>query len=362
MSRLPLAVVGVGHLGKEHARILASLPDVELVGVVDPVRGQAETVAARCKTRAYADPREIIDQVRGCVIAVPTSCHHAVACEFLERGIPVLIEKPLARTTAEARELVEMARQHETPVQVGHVERFNPAFEELQLRLLKPCYVRAERCGGFTGRSLDVGVVLDLMIHDLDLILTLVRSPVVRVEAMGVAVLGGHEDIVQARLVFANGCIADVSASRMHPEAKRQMDVWGPEGYASIDFATRRLTLMQPGEFLRQVKLDSRRLDAATMASLKSNLFGGHVQACTLECGTRYRTDQLTRELEEFVRCVRGEAMPRVSGLAGFEALELAERVTAAIAEHQWEGGAMGPRQLPAASGWLFPPATREAA
>ncbi len=363
MARLPLAVVGVGHLGKEHARILSGMADVELVGVVDPNRQQAEAVAARCNTRAFRDHRELLGQARAAVLAAPTSYHHALACDLLDAGVHLLIEKPLAASADQARELVSLAKKQSVILQVGHIERFNPAFEELQARPLRPCYLRAERCGGFTGRSTDVGVVLDLMIHDLDLILALVRSDVQRVESLGVAVLGGHEDVAQARLVFANGCVADVSASRVHPEAKRQMHAWGPEGYAGVDFGKRQLTLMQPGERLR--KIDSRRLDAATLAGLKGDLFGAYVQSCTIDCNVRHKADQLTRELEEFVRCVRTGEAPRVPGEAGLAALELAGRVLDGIAAHRWEGraeGATGPRQLPASGGWLFTPPVREAA
>jgi predicted dehydrogenase len=365
MSRLPLAVVGVGHLGKEHARILSGMAGVDLVGVADPDRRQAEAVAARCGTRAFSGHRELLGQVAAAVVAAPTIHHHAIARDFLAAGVPLLVEKPLAAAPAEAKDLVALAAERGVMLQVGHIERFNSAFEELQSRSLRPCYVRAERYGGFTGRSTDVGAVLDLMIHDLDLVLTLARSEVCRVEALGFAVLGGHEDVAQARLVFADGCVADLSASRVHSEAKRQMQVWGPEGYAGVDFARRRLTLMQPGERLRQGKIDSRRLDAAMLAGLKGDLFGGYVQTCEVDCSARHRADQLTRELEEFVRCVREGAAPRVSGQAGLEALEVAGRVLDAVAAHQWEGradGAVGPRQLPAAGGWLFTEPAREAA
>src|SRR5262249_46987757 len=155
-------------------------------------------------------------------------------------------------------------------LQVGHVERFNPAFEELASRPIRPRYLTCERSGGFSGRSTDVGGVLDLMIHDLDLVLALVRSPAARVESMGLWVLGGHEDVGQARIVFANGCVADLSASRVSREPARRMTVWSSEGFAAVDFARRSVTLTQPADLLRQGRIDSRRLDAATLASLKN--------------------------------------------------------------------------------------------
>jgi predicted dehydrogenase len=363
MSRLRMAVVGVGHLGKEHARILASLPAVELVGVVDQRPSQAEAIAQRCNTRACTDPRILLTEVDAAVIAAPTAVHHAVAADFLRHGIPLLIEKPLTADVAQAEELVDLARRHGAFVQVGHIERFNPAFEELQKRPIQPKYIRAERCGGFSGRSTDVGVVFDLMIHDLDLVLALAGGSVRRVEALGVAVLGGHEDVAQARLTFAGGCVADLTASRVHPASVRQMQVWGPEGCATIDFGRRHLTLMQPADHLQQRRLDSRRLDSALANSLRTELFGRHVQVAELDCN---RGDQLTREIEDFVRCVQTGRQPRVDGAAGRDAVKVAAQVLESLHGHAWDGEDghhCGPWHLPAPRGPLFlPPATDAAA
>jgi predicted dehydrogenase len=337
MTRLRVGVVGVGHLGKEHARILSGLPDVELVGVADTNAAQAEAVARRCDTRAFPTHRPLLTLVDAAVVAAPTSHHHTVAGDFLDRGLAVLVEKPLTADLRQADELLDLARGRRALLQVGHVERFNPAFEELQKLSLRPHYVAAERCGGFTGRSTDVGAVFDLMIHDLDLVTSLVGSPVRSVEALGAAVLGGHEDLAQARLTFADGCVADLRASRVHPAAVRRMQVWGPEGFAGADFAARRLTLMQPAEHLRQGRLDSRRLDAAALASLKSELFGRHIEVREVDCSGG---DQLTRELKEFVRCARGGGSPRAGGAVGRDAVALASRVLAAIRDRRWEAAA----------------------
>jgi predicted dehydrogenase len=362
MTRLRLAVVGVGHLGKEHARILAGLPDVELVGVVDPHAAQAQQVALRCQTQAHADHRALLACLDAAVIAVPTTHHHAVAVDFLERGIPLLVEKPMARTLAEADDLRDRAGRHGAVLQVGHIERFNPAFVELRRRPLRPKFINCERLGGFSGRSTDVGAVLDLMIHDLDLVLALVGEPVRSVEALGVAVLGGHEDIAQARVTFAGGCVAHLTASRVHPEPVRRMHVWATEGYAGVDYARRHLTLMQPAAHLRQGRLDSRRLDPATLASLKAELFGRHVQVQHLDCAG---ADQLTLELQEFVQCVRTGSRPRVDGTAGRDALALAGAVLDSLRNHRWEGhadGPTGPSQWPAPTGLLFPTSEQQAA
>ncbi len=217
MNRIRMAVVGVGHLGKEHARILSTFPDVELVGVADVNWNQARAVAERCQTRAFGDHEDLFDEVDAVSIAAPTLYHHAIARSFLKRDLAVLVEKPITTTLAQADELVEIADRQGVPFQVGHIERFNPAFEELTRRPLNPKLIECERHGPFTGRSTDIGVVLDLMIHDLDLILSLVRSPVTDVYALGAQAFGGHEDIVNARLTFANGCMDSVTASRISP-------------------------------------------------------------------------------------------------------------------------------------------------
>jgi predicted dehydrogenase len=356
MTRLRVAVIGVGHLGKEHARILASLPDVELVGVVDQRPAQAAQVAERCGTRPHTDHTALLSQVDAAVIAVPTQFHHAVAVDFLQRGIPLLIEKPLAPDLEQANDLTALAEKKGIPLQIGHIERYNPAFEELQRRPLRPRFISAERLGGYTGRSIDIGVVLDLMIHDLDLIQALVGAPLRSVEALGVSVLGGHEDVAQARLTFADGCVAQVAASRVHPVAQRRMQVWGAEGFAGVDFAKRHLTLMQPAAHLRGGQFDARRLDGAELATFRNDLFGKHVETLDLDCAGG---DQLTLELQEFLRCVRTGARPRVDGVAGREAIALACAVLDSLRAHAWEGdvdGPVGPTQLPAARGVLFVP------
>jgi predicted dehydrogenase len=355
MSRLRVGVVGVGHLGKEHARILSGLPDVELTGIADPNDSQAALVAQRCGTQAFPDHRALLDRVDAAVIVVPTVHHHAVARDFLEHGIPLLVEKPLAGSLEEADDLVTLARRRGLTLQVGHIERFNPAFEALLERPFQPKFIRSERCGSFSGRSTDIGVVLDLMIHDIDLVLTLVGSPVSDVSALGVSVLGGHEDAVQATLTFADGCVAQLSASRVNPEPVRRMHVWAPEGFVAVDFAKRKLSLTQPAAPLRHGGLDSRRLDPATLHSLKTELFGRHLLTREIDCDT---ADQLTCELQDFVNSVRTRQRPRVDGSAGRDALAVACRVVESVRRHSWTAsadGPCGPLNLPAPRGLLFP-------
>ena len=357
MSRLRMAVIGVGHLGQHHARILAGMPDVELVGVADANVEQAQTIAAKLGTTAFSHFRPLVNRVDAVSVVTPTIHHHEVAAAFLDAGVPALVEKPVCRTVAEADELVALAKKAGVPFQVGHIERFNPAFEELVKRPIRPKFIEAERHGPFTGRSVDIGAVLDLMIHDLDLLLSLVGSPVRNVSAVGAAVFGGHEDMVNARLEFENGCVAHVTASRITKHPKRRLRIWAPEGYAGIDFVTRKLTLVQQSEEVRQHGLRVDHLDAASKARLKDEVFGRYLQVLNLD-GDR-KGDQLTAELKHFVNCVRTGSRPRVSGVDGRDALELAERVLSALRNHPWEGsvgGPLGPGGLPAPLGSLFPP------
>jgi predicted dehydrogenase len=357
MTRLRTAVIGVGHLGQHHARILAGLPDAELVGVVDANPEQARVVADRLGTAAFDHFEPLLGRVDAVSVVTPTIFHHQVAAAFLNAGVPVLVEKPVCRTVAEANDLIELAEKANVALQVGHIERFNPAFEELARRPIVPKFVEAERHGPFTGRSVDIGAVLDLMIHDLDLLLALIGGPVRGVSAVGAAVFGGHEDMVNARLEFANGCVANVTASRITPRPKRRLRIWAPEGYAGIDFVSRKLTLVQPGEEVRRYGLRVDKFDAAAKARLKDEVFGRYLQVLHLD-GDR-KNDQLTSELKHFLECVRTGRRPRVTGEDGRDALELAERVLAACRAHQWEGRADGPvgsGAMPRPTGWLFTP------
>jgi predicted dehydrogenase len=359
-----MTVVGVGHLGKEHARILAGMPDVELVGVVDSNAELARNVASRLGCPAYADWKPLIDGLDAAIVAVPTPYHHAVATALLAHGLPLLVEKPLAATLAQAEDLVNLAHRHGTFIQVGHIERFNPAWEEFTRYAAQPRFVQTERIGPFTGRSADTGVVLDLMIHDLDLLLALTGSSVRSVQALGVSIFGHSEDVANARLTFANGCVADVTASRASFTSRRLMQVWSPEGYAAVDFGVRRLTLVQPSEALRQQGLDPARLDPASRATLKDDLFRHHFHLLERDCTGG--SDALTRELQDFVQCVRCGREPRAGGEEGRDAIALATQVTAALERHAWQGeaeGPTGPRELPRPlERWFLPPGHQAAA
>ena len=357
MKRLRMAVIGVGHLGQHHARILAGLPDVDLVGVVDANPEHGRAIAAKLGTTAYESIEPLLGSVEAVSVVTPTVHHHEVASAFLKAGVPVLVEKPVCRTVAEADDLIALADKANVALQVGHIERFNPAFEELVKRPIRAKFVEAERHGPFTGRSVDIGAVLDLMIHDLDLLLALVGGKVARVSAVGAVVFGGHEDMVNARLEFESGCIAHVTASRITRHPKRRLRIWAPEGYAGIDFVTRKLSLVQQSEEVRKYGLQVDEMDAAAKARLKDEVFGRYLQVLNLDADRKH--DQLTAELRHFIGCVRTGEQPRVTGTDGRDALELAERVLDALRVHPWEGkpaGPHGPGGVPAPAGYLFPP------
>ncbi|MEZ6139998.1 MAG: Gfo/Idh/MocA family oxidoreductase [Zavarzinella sp.] len=360
MTQIRMAVIGVGHLGKEHARVLSSMPDVKLVGVVDVDIQHARVIAERCSNKensvqAFDNHEPLLDQVDAVSIAAPTLYHHKIARAFLKRSVPVLVEKPITTTLAQAQELVEIARANDTPLQVGHIERYNPAFLELIRRPITPKLIESERHGPFTGRSTDIGVVLDLMIHDLDLILSLVRSPATNVYAAGISVFGGHEDIVNARISFANGCMANITASRVSPVPKRKLRIWAPEGYAGIDFVEKRLNLVQPSDEVRRHGLSNLHLDRSRREQLKADVFGKHMEHLELFCEAPH--DQLTAELSDFVACVRENRETRVTGQDGLDALSLADRILASVQRHPWNGvedGPVGPKEMPAPKGKLF--------
>ena len=355
MNRLQVAVVGVGHLGQHHARILSQFPDIDLVAVVDHSPEQASKVAKICRTKGLTSHQALLGKVDAVSIATPTVYHHATAADFLKAGTAVLVEKPVCKTVAEADELIDLAQEAGVPFQVGHIERFNPAFEELISRPITAKFIETERHGPFTGRSVDIGAVLDLMIHDLDLLIALVRSPVREVHAVGAAIFGGHEDMVNARLIFESGCVAHLTASRIAARPKRRMRIWAPEGYAGIDFVTRRLSLVQQSDDLREHGLYPEKMDPLSRARLKDDIFGKHLEVLGVD-GNRKR-DQLTNELRHFIDCVHSNSTPRVTGEDGRDALAIAERILASVRSHRWNAeahGPTGPTNMPHPAGKLF--------
>jgi predicted dehydrogenase len=303
-GRLRLAVVGVGHLGRHHARILSTLHGAHLVAVVDINEGRAREIAAQSGAVPYTDSREVLDRVDAVTVAVPTESHLEVARLFLERGIPALVEKPLARTPGEVDDLMAAAAKGGTILAAGHTERFNPAVQAVLPLVTTPRFIEVHRLGVFPERSLDIDVVFDLMIHDLDIVSSIVRSPVVSVEAVGVPVLTPRVDIANARLKFASGCIANITASRISRERVRKIRFFQPDAYISIDYAARE------AEAYRLVRRDAER----------PVIEGGKLPV--------QKDEPLALELADFVAAVRDRRQPMVTGEDGRRAVVLAEQIT----------------------------------
>jgi predicted dehydrogenase len=301
MSTEPLrvAVIGVGHLGRHHARILAARPEVTLVGVLDINTARAEEVAASVGTRALTDLAMLGDGLDAVVVSVPTDVHAAVAVPLLRRGVSALVEKPLARSLDEADALIAAARDGGSVLAVGHSERFNPAVMAALPHITRPGFVEVHRLGTLPGRSLDIDVVFDLMIHDLDVLLATVGHEVTSIEAVGVPVLTPRVDIANARLRFASGCIANITASRISRDRVRKVRFFQPQSYVSIDYASQELELWRVG-----------------LAAIE----GGKVETP--------RGEPLELELVDFIEAIRDRRPPRVSGEDGRRALALAQRIT----------------------------------
>jgi predicted dehydrogenase len=339
MKPLRVAVIGAGHLGRIHARLAAGLENIELVAVADPVEAARNSVAQEANTRAVADYRELIGDIEAAIIATPTTYHHAVGMELLRCGTPLLVEKPLALTAAEATDLVTLARQKGVTLQVGHVERFNPALTAVQADVSDPKYIEAHRTSGYTFRSTDIGVVMDIMIHDLDVILSLAKSEVVDVQALGISVLGGHEDMATARLTFASGCVAQVSASRVSFQQRRTMAIFTSRGSASIDFATHEATVVKPNDEVLRREFRADQLNAEERAYWKDHVFD---QLLVRTSRDSKPVNAIQEEQREFVNSVRTGAAPRVDGAAGRDAIAVAEMILDRIEDHAWDGTTAG--------------------
>jgi predicted dehydrogenase len=335
LSNVRIGVIGAGHLGRIHARLLASAEGVELVGVADPLTEARRAVAAEYQIAEAADFRDLIPRIDAAIVATPTRFHHPVAMHLAERGIHLLVEKPITTTAAEARELLDAARQNHVVLQVGHIERFNPALVPLLPRLTRPRYIEAVRQGPYTFRSTDVSVVLDLMIHDIDLALWLAGcgagNPVSNISAVGWTVMGGDEDFAQARLEFTDGCVANLTSSRVSHRPRRQMQVWTADAQLEIDFNTRRAAIVEnlaggpppvappPALITGQAPPPDRRFES--LMPLRE-----------IDAPPQ---NAMVEEHRDFLECIRTGREPRVNGEAGLLALETARRILDAIAHHE---------------------------
>jgi len=334
MDRLKVAVIGVGHLGRVHASLYASMPEVELIGVVDTDPAQAERVARELNVPAYTTHQPLLRLVQAVSIAVPTRHHFAVASHFLANGVPVLLEKPMTTTLQEAQQLVALSREHAAALQIGHVERFNPAVIAIRKHLDHPRYIEADRIGPFSFRSTDIGVVLDLMIHDLDIVLDLVESDVESIVAIGFPVLSANEDIANARLTFQNGCVANLTASRVSPKVMRKIRLFQRDAYISLDYEARKAQVYRKAPGLAAGIPIPAPVDPATADQLKKSLFEKFLTVTDVHIDEQ---EPLRMELASFVQCVREHTEPLVSGEKGMRAIAVAVRILDQINAHQRE-------------------------
>jgi len=315
MKKIKVGVIGVGSLGQHHARVFAELTGVRLVGVADVDRARAVTIAGRHGCRAVTDYRELLPDVEAVSVVTPTLLHHVIARACLEAGRHVLVEKPLAATVEEARDLVAAASDRDVTLQVGHIERFNAAFRATRGAIKEPTLIECRRWAPFTSRGADVDVVLDLMVHDLDLVLGLISAPVQEIQASGVSILSPTTDVAQARVVFQNGCVATFSANRVAQSKVREVRILQPEGYVVIDLAQQ-----------------TARVGRRTMGT------SGRYEVLTEQVRGDGR-EPLKLELEAFVDAIRNGAQPLVSGREGAAALELAYAIINAIGTHSHHHG-----------------------
>jgi predicted dehydrogenase len=306
LQPLRTAVIGVGYLGRFHAQKYAQLPDSKLIGIVDPNSEARARVGAELGVPAYASVEEILNQVDAVSLAAPTPLHHAIGSQLLQRGIHVLIEKPIATTVAQARELVDLANRHQAILQVGHLERFNPAVRAAAEKLRTPRFVESHRLAPFKQRGSDVSVVLDLMIHDIDLIQELVGTPIESIEAVGAQVFSGEIDIVNARIRFAGGCVANTTASRISLKQERKVRIFQDDAYLSIDMQQKILTVIR--------KKDAAPVESPAQVSIEEDTFD--------------QGDALRDEIAAFLQAVRTGSAPVVTGEDGLRALETAMKIT----------------------------------
>jgi predicted dehydrogenase len=310
VTALRTAVIGVGYMGRFHAQKLANCKGARLLAVVDADGARAQEVAREVGSPARTDYRSLLGEIDAAVVAVPTELHYAVVRELLQASIHVLVEKPLARSVREADELLALARRKRVVLQVGHLERFNPAFRALAAHKARPLFIDIERLAPFKARGTDVDVVLDLMIHDLDVILSMMASPVAAVEAVGVPVITVSPDIANARIRFADGAIANVTASRVSLKRERKLRIFQPDTYISLDYGEKRVRICRRGDAppggLAPIEVEERVVEGE---------------------------DALAEEIRAFVEAVRTRREPLVSGREGLRAVELAYQILACVEE-----------------------------
>lgn len=320
----PVAVVGCGRMGRLHARVYSQMPNVKLVGVYDANPESAKATAEEYKTTHAPSIDWLLDKVKAVSIAVPTTHHLAIATPLIERKIACLIEKPLAPNSDEARQLFALSARHKAMIQVGHIERFNPAVRAMLELGIVPGFMEVTRISPLSFRSIDVGVVLDMMIHDIDIVLQLARSPVQSIDAVGVSVIGDAEDICNARLRFANGCVANLTASRLSLKTERKLRVFGSDTYVSLDYQKKYGITIRRGKNIDSVRAIVDRIKRGEVADLSDLNFAELVDLHELQIEDE---EPLRAELDAFIEAAVNGTKPVVTVEDGLSAVELAERI-----------------------------------
>ncbi len=328
MEKLKIAVIGTGHLGKEHARIYSEIPEVSLVGVVDIDKNAGEAVAQRCNTKYYSSFKEILNKVDAASVAVPTKSHYEISKELLKNGIHVLVEKPMTGTVSEAEDLIKLSKETSTILQPGYIERFNPAIEAIQKLDISLKFIECHRLSPFTFRSADIGVVLDLMIHDIDIILDLSKSKVKKIDAVGVGVISDKEDIANARIQFENGCVANITASRVSFEPMRKIRLFSENSYISLDYHKQEAIIYRKSPELTPKSIITENTDVSTIKDLKNFVFGDLLKIERIKMNNQ---EPLKKELESFVSCINTGEQPVVSGEDGIKAIKAATTINEEI-------------------------------
>ena len=299
---IKVAVIGAGKLGSRHAEVYSKMPGIELVGVCDIHENKSNESAKHCHTKAFTDHRLLLDQVDAASIVVPSHKHHLISKDFLEHGVHLLIEKPITTNLDEADDLLQLAKKHHCLIQVGHIERFNSAIRTIKSVIHNPRFIECHRLGPYDPRVADVGVTLDLMIHDIDIVMDLVKSPVQHIDAVGACIVSKTEDIANARLRFANHAVCNLTASRVTPDIQRRIRIFQDNAYISIDYVTQEAQIYTKD--------------------------GGRIQHKKIDIT---KTDSLKEELTDFIDCVRNQKRPLVSGEEGREALAVALEISKQI-------------------------------
>ena len=333
MTPLRTAVIGAGKMGGIHARVYRKLENVELVAVADSDIEKAKALAEKFDCEATADPASLVGKVDAVTISAPTEAHHELAMLLIKNGIPVLIEKPLATCVQQGREIVECARANGVIVAVGHSERCNPVVQAMKRLHIEPMFIEANRVSPYPFRSMDIGVVLDVMIHDIDIILSLANSRVKRVDAAGVNVIADEEDVCNARIFFENGCIANITASRLALKTERKVRVFSRQAYLSLDFFRKEGIVIktdQNVDLVKWIREHQEKQDFDFSTVNWPDLL--HIEQLQIEDSEPLRVEQ-----EAFLNAiVNRDARPEVTGAEGLAALECAELILASIKEHQW--------------------------